>query len=76
MPLPGKLSRARFAFDWRKQFALWLGPETAEAAHDEGFRHGESCSMCAEALLEESFGKDLEFTEAVMWQYWGMGNRW
>ena len=29
------LSRARYAFDWEKQFALSLDPETARAMHDE-----------------------------------------
>ena len=29
------LSRARFAFDWKKQFELSLDPETAQAYHDE-----------------------------------------
>ncbi len=46
-----ELSRARFAFDWRKQFALSLDPETAEAMHDEtlpeeGFKDAAFCSMC------------------------------
>src|SRR6201987_1333802 len=30
-----ELSRARFAFDWNKQFELSLDPETARAMHDE-----------------------------------------
>src|ERR1051325_5794126 len=30
-----ELSRARFSFDWKKQFALSLDPETAQAYHDE-----------------------------------------
>src|SRR6184192_2162192 len=46
-----ELSRARFAFDWRRQFALSLDPETAEAMHDEtlpeeGFKDVAFCSMC------------------------------
>ncbi|MEE9199226.1 MAG: phosphomethylpyrimidine synthase ThiC [Dehalococcoidia bacterium] len=45
------LSRARFAFDWEKQFDLSLDPETARAMHDETlpddyFKHAEFCSMC------------------------------
>ncbi len=45
------LSRARFAFDWNKQFALALDPETAKAYHDEtlpeeGFKDAAFCSMC------------------------------
>src|SRR6202048_1052022 len=46
-----ELSRARFAFDWNKQFELSLDPETARAYHDEtlpeeGFKDAAFCSMC------------------------------
>src|SRR5271155_3658607 len=46
-----ELSRARFKFDWRRQFELSLDPETAEAMHDEtlpeeGFKVAAFCSMC------------------------------
>ena len=46
-----ELSRARFAFDWKQQFALSLDPETAQAMHDETlphdvFKSAEFCSMC------------------------------
>lgn len=46
-----ELSRARFSFDWKKQFALSLDPETAQAYHDEtlpeeGFKDAAFCSMC------------------------------
>src|SRR5512132_2920844 len=34
-----EMSRARYAFDWRKQFALSLDPETAQAMHDETLPH-------------------------------------
>jgi phosphomethylpyrimidine synthase len=45
------LSRARYAFDWKQQFALALDPETAERMHDESlpseyFKSAEFCSMC------------------------------
>lgn len=45
------LSRARFAFDWDKQFELSLDPETArrvhaQAATDECALTSEYCSMC------------------------------
>jgi phosphomethylpyrimidine synthase len=45
------LSRARYAFDWKQQFALSLDPETARAMHDEtlpheAFKDAEFCSMC------------------------------
>src|SRR5471032_3014078 len=46
-----ELSRARFNFDWERQFALSLDPEAAKAKHDstlpqEGFKDAPFCSMC------------------------------
>ncbi len=46
-----ELSRARYAFDWNRQFALSLDPDTARAMHDEtlpheAFKTAEFCSMC------------------------------
>ncbi|HOJ59710.1 MAG TPA: phosphomethylpyrimidine synthase ThiC [bacterium] len=45
------LSRARYAFDWNRQFELSLDPETARAYHDEtlpdeGYKVAAFCSMC------------------------------
>jgi phosphomethylpyrimidine synthase len=45
------LSRARYTFDWNKQFELALDPETARAMHDEtlpqeGYKDAHFCSMC------------------------------
>ena len=45
------LSRARYAFDWNKQFELSLDPATARAMHDEslpqeGYKTAHFCSMC------------------------------
>ena len=45
------LSRARYAFDWNKQFELSLDPETARSMHDEtlpqeGYKEAHFCSMC------------------------------
>jgi phosphomethylpyrimidine synthase len=45
------LSKARFEFDWEKQFALALDPETARSYHDETlpqdtFKSAHFCSMC------------------------------
>ena len=45
------LSKARFEFRWRDQFALSLDPETAESYHDEtlpaeGAKTAHFCSMC------------------------------
>jgi phosphomethylpyrimidine synthase len=46
-----ELSRARFEFRWKDQFALSLDPEAAQAKHDstlpqEGFKDARFCSMC------------------------------
>jgi phosphomethylpyrimidine synthase len=45
------LSRARYAFDWNRQFELSLDPDAARAKHDEtlpheAFKSAEFCSMC------------------------------
>jgi phosphomethylpyrimidine synthase len=65
-----ELSRARFTFDWRKQFALSLDPETAESMHDEtlpeeGFKDAAFCSMCGPKFCSMNHSaKTQEFTEA------------
>lgn len=46
-----ELSRARFAFDWNRQFDLSIDPDTARAMHDEtmpreGAKAAHFCSMC------------------------------
>jgi phosphomethylpyrimidine synthase len=46
-----EISRARYRFDWNRQFELALDPETARAMHDEtlpeeGFKDAHFCSMC------------------------------
>jgi phosphomethylpyrimidine synthase len=62
------LSRARFAFDWNKQFALSLDPETAKAYHDEtlpeeGFKDAAFCSMCGPKFCSMNHSnKTQEFT--------------
>ncbi len=45
------LSRARYAFNWKEQFALSLDPETAQRMYDEtlpqeAFKTAQFCSMC------------------------------
>ncbi|MCC7141447.1 MAG: phosphomethylpyrimidine synthase ThiC [Candidatus Eisenbacteria bacterium] len=45
------LSRARYTFDWNRQFELSLDPETARRKHDatlphDHFKTAEFCSMC------------------------------
>ena len=52
-------SHARYTFDWDKQFALSLDPETARGMHDETlpddyYKEAAFCSMCGlEVLLDE-----------------------
>lgn len=46
-----ELSRARYNFDWKKQFELSLDPDRAREYHDETlpheyFKSAEFCSMC------------------------------
>lgn len=46
-----ELSKARYSFDWEKQFSLSLDPEAARAKHDktlpeEGYKSARFCSMC------------------------------
>ena len=65
-----ELSRARFAFDWNRQFDLALDPETARAYHDEtlpdeGFKDAAFCSMCGPKFCSMNHSnKTQEFTEA------------
>jgi len=65
-----ELSRARYRFDWKKQFELSLDPETARAMHDEtlpdeGFKDAAFCSMCGPKFCSmNKSAKTEEFTEA------------
>ena len=64
-----ELSRARFAFDWKRQFELSLDPETARAYHDEtlpeeGFKDAAFCSMCGPKFCSMNHSnKTQHFTE-------------
>jgi phosphomethylpyrimidine synthase len=64
-----ELSRARFKFDWNKQFELSLDPETAKAYHDEtlpeeGFKEAAFCSMCGPKFCSMNHSvKTQEFTQ-------------
>ncbi len=71
-----ELSRARYAFDWNKQFDLSLDPEKARAYHDETlpadiFKTAEFCSMCGPKhcpMQTKITEKDLEGLEKVLTQ--------
>jgi phosphomethylpyrimidine synthase len=63
-----ELSRARYRFDWKKQFELALDPETARAYHDEtlpeeGFKDAHFCSMCGPKFCSMNMSAKVgEFT--------------
>ena len=64
------LSNARFNFDWERQFALALDPETARAMHDEtlpheAFKHAEFCSMCGPKFCSMKISRHLEELKTV-----------
>jgi phosphomethylpyrimidine synthase len=59
------LSRARYRFDWKEQFALSLDPETARAMHDEtlpedGFKDAHFCSMCGPKFCSMNISSKVE----------------
>lgn len=58
-----ELSKARFAFDWEKQFEFALDGETARAYHDEtlpgdNYKEAEFCSMCGPEFCSMRITKD------------------
>jgi phosphomethylpyrimidine synthase len=59
-----EISKARFGFDWEKQFALSLDPENAKAKHDEMLpgdcsRDNEYCSMCGPKFCSMRLSREL-----------------
>jgi len=65
-----ELSRARYTFDWNRQFELSLDPETARSMHDEtlpdeGFKDAHFCSMCGPKFCSMNISAKVEaFTAA------------
>jgi phosphomethylpyrimidine synthase len=58
------LSKARFEFDWNRQFELSLDPETARAMHDETlpqevFKSAKFCSMCGPKFCSMRITQDI-----------------
>src|SRR5919199_353369 len=58
------LSKARFEFDWNRQFELSLDPETARAMHDqtlpnEVFKSAKFCSMCGPKFCSMRITQDV-----------------
>ncbi|MBZ5733454.1 phosphomethylpyrimidine synthase ThiC [Nocardioides sp. TRM66260-LWL] len=65
------LSRARFEFRWRDQFALSLDPVTAEAFHDETLpaesaKTAHFCSMCGPRFCSMRISHDVRERYAGM----------
>jgi phosphomethylpyrimidine synthase len=60
-----QLSRARYSFDWNRQFELSLDPETARSMHDEtlpeeGFKEAAFCSMCGPKFCSMNHSSKVE----------------
>jgi phosphomethylpyrimidine synthase len=58
------LSKARFEFDWDRQFELSLDPETARGMHDETlpqdvFKTAPFCSMCGPKFCSMRITEDI-----------------
>jgi phosphomethylpyrimidine synthase len=59
-----ELSKARYDFNWERQFELSLDPETARRMHDETlghdvFKHAEFCSMCGPKFCSMQISRHL-----------------
>jgi len=59
------LSYARYKFDWEKQFALSLDPETARAMHDETlpddyYKGAAFCSMCGPKFCSMNYSSKVD----------------
>jgi phosphomethylpyrimidine synthase len=59
-----ELSKARFEFDWNRQFELSLDPETARRMHDETlpqevFKSAKFCSMCGPKFCSMRITDDI-----------------
>src|SRR6267154_1092529 len=59
------ISYARYTFDWNKQFALALDPETARSMHDETladdyYKEAAFCSMCGPKFCSMNMTQQAE----------------
>ena len=59
------LSYARYTFDWEKQFALSLDPETARSMHDETlsddyYKTAAFCSMCGPKFCSMNYSSKVD----------------
>jgi phosphomethylpyrimidine synthase len=65
------LSKARYEFDWKRQFALSLDPETARRMHDESlpqevFKTAQFCSMCGPKFCSMRISREVEDWNAAL----------
>src|ERR1022692_3959107 len=59
------ISYARYTFDWEKQFALSLDPETARSMHDETlpdayYKEAAFCSMCGPKFCSMNYSAKVD----------------
>ncbi|MBI4114976.1 MAG: phosphomethylpyrimidine synthase ThiC [Candidatus Omnitrophica bacterium] len=59
-----EISKARFLFNWKRQFELALDPETAKKMHDETlsddyFKEAPFCSMCGPRFCSMNISHEL-----------------
>src|SRR6202161_2511791 len=59
------LSYARYTFDWEKQYALSLDPETAPSIHDEAlpdnyYKEAAFCSMCGPKFCSMNYSAKVD----------------
>ncbi len=59
------MSRARYEFDWEKQFELAIDPETARKYHDEtlpqeGYKSAKFCSMCGPSFCAYKISQKVQ----------------
>jgi len=65
------ISYARYTFDWEKQFALSLDPETARSMHDETlpddyYKEAAFCSMCGPKFCSMNWSSKVdEFNKTI-----------
>jgi len=64
------LSKARYNFDWNRQFELSLDPQRAKTMHDEtlpqdSFKTAEFCSMCGPKFCSMKISQGLEMNETA-----------
>jgi phosphomethylpyrimidine synthase len=59
------ISHARYTFDWEKQFALSLDPDTARGMHDETlpddyYKEAAFCSMCGPKFCSMNWSSKVD----------------